>query len=297
MVSEPQGGENRHEDEPDLQLREVVPVERDGTLFVDLDLGSVRIETHDEALVSVEASASGWAARLASFSVERKGDDIFVDGDLEQWLPGLLGGVRISVRIKLPRAFAVDVHTGGGAIRLREIGGRCAADSSGGPIELDRGLGPVMAITGGGPIRVSRVGGDVRARTGGGPIDVRDVVGDVDLKTLAGPVHARDIEGRIEARSAAGPINASFAGRPGGALRTAAGSIVVRLPPGSGAELDAQSVAGGARVERSLPFEGRRSGGRLVGRIGPGGASLVLRSTAGGIRVRSTCPPERPTEG
>lgn len=287
MEREESQEETRRGPEPsDGRLREVIPVEGEGTLFVVLDLGSITVEAHDEPVVSINAVASGWAASSFSFAVQRSGADIEISGELDEWLPGLFGGVRARVRVKVPKSFALDAHTGGGTVRARDLEGRIAIDTLGGSVEVEGAAGPVLATTAGGSIRMRQVRGDVRVRTAGGSIALRDVDGCAEVRTLGGAIRASNLGGELDARTAAGPISASFRGDPVGTLKTSAGPIEVRMPREAGAELDAKSGAGGVHIDRNLIFEGERRGSRAQGRLGGGGPVLVLRSAAGGIRVR-----------
>jgi len=261
---------------------EVVPVGSQGTLYVDLDMGSVQVEAHDESVVSVEAGPSD----LISLSVERDGDDVQVEGEPGTGLAGLVSGTAPRVHVKVPRHFSVDVETRGGRIRICDIGGRVAAETGGGEVQLCGVSGAMMLRSAGGSIRVEDSKGDLRARTLGGSIVVKGLDGSVDLKSGGGSIRASQISGRIEAKTGAGLIAASFSGSPTGSLETVAGSIVANLCAGVGAEIDARTGAGRVRLDRSIPFQGRRSKSQLVGILGEGGAQLRLRAVLGAIHLR-----------
>lgn len=261
---------------------EVIPVGSEGTLYVDLDMGSVRVEAHDESFVSVDARP----ADLTSFSIEREGDDVHLEGEPGACLAGLVSGTAPRVDVKVPRRFSVDVETRGGRIRIFDIGGRVAAETGGGEIQLRRISGSMLLRTAGGSIRVQDASGNLRARTLGGSIVVKGVTGSVDLKSGGGSIRVSDVAGRIEAKTGAGLIAASFSADPIGFLETVAGSIVVNLPAGVGAEVDARTGAGRVRLDHHIPFQGRRSRTHLVGIIGEGGQQLRLRAVLGAIHVR-----------
>ncbi len=263
-------------------LCETISVGSEGTLYVDLDLGSVRVEAHDESVVSIEARPLGGI----SFSVEREGDDVHLEGEPGAPLAGLISGTSARVHVKVPRRFSVDVQTRGGRIRIFDVGGRVAAETGGGEIQLRSVSGPMLVRTAGGSIRVQSASGDLRARTLGGSIAVRDVTGNVDLKSGGGSIRVSDVAGSTEAKTGAGLIAASFSGNPSGLLETGAGSIVVNLPAGAGAEIDVRTGAGRVRVDDRIPFRGRRSKTHLVGAIGEGGERLRLRAVLGAIHVR-----------
>ena len=95
----------------DEYLEESVPAEPGGTLFVDLDRGSVTIESHDKNEVRVEAVGRGWASGMCVFTLMTQGRDVQLDGDIDGWFPAFFGGARIQVRVWVPRRYSVDVLT------------------------------------------------------------------------------------------------------------------------------------------------------------------------------------------
>ena len=268
------------------QLRETVAVEPGGTLFVNLDVGSVRVQSHDANEVQVEATAQGRSPDLVVFSLEREGNDVYVEAEVEHWLSQLVFGRRVSVRALVPRRYSVDIRTRGGRIRLREIGGGVAAETKGGSIEVNGADGPALIRTAGGSVEAERINGDLRARTLGGHIEANVVDGSVDARTGGGHIEVRDVAGRVDASTSGGRVAASFTGPPEGVLETSGGSIQVRFPAGEGASLDARTSGGRVRVDHPVQVTGKLSSSHVVGEINGGGAELRLRTSGGGIRVR-----------
>lgn len=269
------------------RFHEVVPVEPGGTLYVNLDQGSVRVESHAADSVEVEAVARGWAPDLVVFSLDRAGNDVHFDAEAERWLPGLLFGRRVRVVARVPRRYSLDVFTRGGRIRVREIGGRVAAETSGGSIELVRADGPALLATSGGSISAEDVGGEVRARTSGGRIEIGGVAGDAELRTSGGRIECRGATGRLEAKTSGGSIRGEFTGAPSGVLETSGGGIEVSFPASERTSLDARTSGGRVRVDHAIRASGGSSS-HVVGEINGGGPSLRLRTSGGGIRVRES---------
>lgn len=269
-------------------LHETVPVEPGGTLWVDLDVGSVDVESHDADAVEVDAAARGGEPGVVEFRLERSGNDVVVEADVDHWLRKVIFGVRVRVRARVPRRYSVDVRTRGGAVRLRAIGGRVAAETKGGSIHLDDAAGPALCRTAGGSIEVRRVDGDLRARTLGGHIEVEHVNGDVEARTGGGHVEVSEASGRVEATTTGGHVSASFTGAPAGTLETSGGSIEVRFPRGQGANLDASTSGGRVRVDHAVEVTGKLSPSHVTGQIAGGGAPLHLRTSGGSIRVRES---------
>ena len=272
------------------ELREVFAVAPGGTLYVDLDFGSVRVESHDRSEVRIEATARGWAADLVVFSLERQGKDVQLDGEFEGWLPWFLRGTRVRVRARVPRQYAVDVRTRGGRVRAARIGGRVAADTRGGSVEVEEVDGPALLRTAGGSIRAERVSGALRAYTSGGRIEIDTARGEVDARTSGGAIQVERAGGRVVARTSGGGILAAFSGEPAGLLQTSGGSIEVRIPAGAGVNLDARTSGGRVQVEPPLRATGPHSASHVIGEINAGGAPLRLRTSGGSIRVSAHSP-------
>ncbi len=275
-------------DEGTERLHEVVPVEPGGTLYVNLDLGSVQVESHDVETVEVEAEATGWAPELVVFSLDREGNDVHLDAAVESWLPGILFGRRVRVRARVPRRYSLDIFTRGGRVRMRHIGGRVAAETKGGSIELERADGSALLRTSGGSIVAEDVRGHVRAGTSGGRIQVTDVAGDAELRTSGGRIECRGAAGRVEAKTSGGRIRTDFDGAASGSLATSGGPIEVRFAKGARVSLDARTSGGRVRVDHSIQLRGERSSSHVVGEINGGGPELRLRTSGGSIHVRES---------
>lgn len=172
-------------------------------------------------------------------------------------------------------------------------------------IRLPRDLQVAVAASNG-RIEIKGLRGGVRARSTNGSACIADVVGDVQVTTsnakvscscICGKLTARSSNGKIEieqqrggvdASTSNGLIRASFdaVGPDGIQLATSNGRIVIDLPDPVDADLDARVDNGVIRNERQLDQTSRESNGRLVGRLGHGGALIKLRTSNGSISVR-----------
>ena len=268
-------------------LEERIPVEPGGTLFIDLDRGSVQVRSHDASEVYVQADARGWAAGLVSFSVTKHENDVEFDGSVDGWFPNLLGQPRIRVRAYVPREYSVEIETRGGAIRVEEISGRLAALTRGGRVEVARVAGPVLARTSGGRIEALDVEGDLRARTSGGSIRLAGVRGDVEARTSGGNIKIEDAAGEVDARTSGGSVDLSFTDEPWGRVETSGGSISVEFPEGLGTDLDAKTSGGGVQIYDRIDADGEGGRQSFRGRLNGGGPPLELRTSGGSIRLRT----------
>jgi hypothetical protein len=266
-------------------LDETLPVEPGGTLWIDLDFGSVLVESHDTNEVKIEARAEGWDPDQVWFSVSREENDVLLDGEVERWLPSLVFGRRISVRVRVPRRYSVDIRTRGGRIRLREIGGRVAAETRGGSIELKESDGPALLRTAGGHVEAEKVRGNLRMRTSGGRIEADEVCGEVEARTSGGRIALRAVAGPVEAHTSGGSISVAFTSAPAGSLATSGGSIDVQFPRGGGASLDARTSGGRVHVDHPIELREKGSKSHVVGDVQGGGELLRLRTSGGSIRV------------
>ena len=153
------------------------PVDKDGTLVIECNLGSIFVGTWDRDEVSVVVVKRAIKKRnIAKFEaqVEKRGNDIHVRGKNEEHNP-----VLVEFNVNIPRNFNVDLKTGKGSIRITDINGN------------------VKLLTGDGGIRIGNVeGGNVYAQTSGDSIKVGNVEGDVKLNTSGGSVRLGKITGK-----------------------------------------------------------------------------------------------------
>ncbi len=270
-------------------LERVVPVSPGGTLFLDLDRGSVEVESHDRDEVWIRAEARGWGAHHVSFHMDREGNDIEFDADLDRWLSALLFGTRIRIEARIPRRYSVDVRSGGGSAKIEGVGGHLLLETAGGSVRIRDIDGTAHIRTAGGSVRAQDVNGDLRAHTAGGSINAADVAGSVDVKTAGGSIELKEVGGPVEARTMGGSIRASFIDEPEGKLTTGGGSIRVEFPADAATDLDVRTEGGSIRVDH--PHDRSESSRRrVVAQINGGGPALQLRALGGSIRVSQGAP-------
>ena len=269
-----------------FELHERVAARPGGTLEVRISQGSLEIETHDEPEVRVDLRASGWRGSAIDFALTGDGENARLEGSGPGWVPSILGGAKIRVRIRVPETYSLDLRTGGGAIQIEDLGGSVSARTSGGSIELEGAVGSVDLRTSGGSIRVEEVEGDVTLRTSGGTVDASDVTGRIEARTSGGAIRLRDVGGPVLARTSGGPILVRFSGAPEGSLETSGGSIEAEFPEDEGVDLDARTSGGRVHIEEPLRLSGRMERSRADGEINGGGAELQIRTSGGNIRIR-----------
>ncbi len=265
-------------------FEKTVPAEPGGELRIDLDAGSVEVESHAANTVRVEVWAAGFGSRGARFDLSSNGDDVRLSGSVGGWF-SMLGGPRVRVRVRVPREFSLELDTNGGQVEVEDLRGDVRARTSGALMRVDRIVGDVDLETSGGGIDVDDVDGEVKARTSGGSIRVSEVRGDVDAETSGGSVQIRDVRGGVNARTSGGSIAVRFASEAEGSLETSGGSIVVEIPDRSGVFLDARTSGGRVELPPRVRLEGSRSRESVRGEFNGGGGDLTLRTSGGNIRV------------
>ena len=223
--------------------------------------------------------------------VEQKGDRIVVrvTGPARADFRGVTVGVNISptarLRVAVPRATNLEAKSGDGSIRVEALDGK---------LVLNTVDGSVTAM---------RVSGDIRIRTGDGSIKLEDVAGKLDLETDDGSIGIDAKPTALHAKTGDGTIRATI--DPDSAmtadwdLTTGDGGVILTLPSGFNAELDAETSEGVVRSDhpllKELAAEGRRSGEdgderrerrrSLRTKMGEGGKILKVRTGDGTIRI------------
>ena len=142
---------------------------------------TVRIEDTDgssDDLTLDVSLPSRFDVRLQSSS-----GDIQVNGPLTGKLKGTTGGGNIRLG---NLGGAIDMRTSGGDITSGDIGGDLDFNTSGGDIHMGTVSGSAAVVTSGGDITVANVGKKIRASTSGGNIAIGDVGGEAIVSTSGG---------------------------------------------------------------------------------------------------------------
>lgn len=158
------------------------------------------------------------------------------------------GGAAIStVILKAPRLSALSVGTTNGAVDAKGIDGVLDINTSAGEVSCDRVRGDATLVTGGGDIRVGDVGGGLRCGTRAGRINVKSVRGQAILATDGGDIEAVQAGGSVEAKTGAGTVHI---GNAGGAVNAATGGGEIIVDKAAGL-VTAQNLAGPVEVGAS----------------------------------------------
>lgn len=132
-----------------------------------------------------------------------------------------------------------------------------------------------------------------RVATVNGAVRISGVDAAGELRSVNGNIEVFDSSGGLSAYTTNGNVRMELEGLdPDGpmSIETVNGSVVLGLPVGIGAELDARSVNGDLRSELPLILQGTHGSREFRGRLGPGGSTIRIRTVNGGIRVVTTRP-------
>lgn len=248
--------------------------------------GSIQVRPWDRPEVLVEVEKRGADKEAVSeirIDAEASGDKITIEArkpGSEHRVIGL--GVHHSTSARLiasvPRGAALTLVTRDGSISVERIDGRLELRTDDGSVRVSEAPGDVLIVTRDGSITLERVGGRVDARSGDGSIRVNGTPSVLALETRDGSVTVRADRGTEMAED--------------WTVRTGDGTVVVELPDGFAAEIDAETQDGSVRNSLEVAGDAERTSRedrrRLQGKLGAGGRLLKLRTNDGSIRLRAS---------
>jgi DUF4097 and DUF4098 domain-containing protein YvlB len=168
----------------------------------------------------------------------------------------------------------VDIGSGGGNLRLDDIGGVLSAETGGGTIDVGKVGGNVSLHTGGGNIKIASANGEIKAESGGGSVVVLSGLRGAVLQTGAGSIHVDKCSGHVKATTGGGSVELGDIGGPA-EIETGAGSI--RLASANG-RVQAETGGGSIQLDGATSVQAETSAGGIV---------VTLLSSAG-VRSDST---------
>ena len=125
-------------------------------------------------------------------------------------------------------------------------------------------------------------------KTQNGEVKLENIQGvRIEASTTNGGITGRGVSGAVEASTVNGGIQMDLEAVTGDTrLVTVNGGVSVSVAPGVNADLEAEVVNGGVRVQDGLSLSNdEHSRQRVAGRIGSGGPRLIVKTTNGGVRV------------
>ena len=258
-----------------------------GTLYIDIDRGTIQIETSgdDEVYVELKRDVRGVSSEEEKEILEHHEYDISKDGnnvvvesrfDAENngsWSWRRLRKKRVfklTVTIRVPERYNIDFENGAGNVSIEDLDGM------------------VVGRTGAGNIVVGDINGPVDISSGAGNIDIESVVGYVDVRTGAGNITIDDVAGEINAQTGAGNVVATVTSQPreDSDLGTGAGNVTVYLAEDIAVNVEAHSSLGSASCDFDLRVKGKWMSKSFGGELNGGGPALTLHSGVGNVSLK-----------
>ena len=304
--------------ETEEQINKRFPVQPGGRLVVDVDFGSIDVNTNGtgEVVVDVVRKVSrGNKSDEEAFLRERPvtfsqdGNTVTVRSPAKSkngWSWRGKQRTEGKYTITVPAQFNAQLKTSGGGIAASDLTGDLKAETSGGGLKFTRLRGPLDGATSGGGIRVGECEGTLKVNTSGGGIEVSGGSGSLEGDTSGGSVGVKDFHGPVRVGSSGGGINIeNVVGKVKGStsggsisarftsplseevkLETSGGGVTVRVAENSAFDLDASTSGGGVSSELPVKVVGKIAHDRLAGPVNGGGKPVVLRTSGGSIHVK-----------
>jgi len=262
-------------------------------LIVNVDCGRISVQRgdNDKIVVYVEMDNRD----RCQISSTQDGDEVRVE--LEHKGKGVVGcffftfnvvsGEEPWIKVEVPAKCDLDITNDAGRIEIRGgIEGTIKAHTCFGTIRMNDLTGDIRARATGGSISADEIAGRLDAETRTGGITVSDSKGEFIIETSAGSIELEHVSGSFRVRSSVGTIDFDGAITEGedNYLKTAVGSIEVRLNAVSDLEIDAETDMGSVSI---FPGAETIDAGEhhLLFRAGDGSKRLRLRSEVGSIRI------------
>ncbi len=227
------------------------PVSAGGTLRIDLDFGSVRVDSHVSRIAHIEAEVRGLGASAYVLALRDDGDRLTLTGRAAPWLNLLTATPGVEIRVLVPPDFSLEI------------------------------------VTRDGTVDVSSVSGAV-VRTRSGSVRAQDIRGSVDIETRdGGEIDIDGVAGAVVAVSWNAPIRARFDQAPSGLIHARGGGIEIAYPSGFGTHLSAWAPSGCVWIDREVRSGCGERIHPVSAPVSGGGLPLELRASSGNIVLRT----------
>jgi len=243
--------------------------------------GTIEIQSWDKPEVMVEIEKRGPTRESVNelqIKSSQDGDTITVEVPKPNrpfHVVGLRQSPSARLTVWLPRRSDVTARSGDGSLSIQHVNGR------------------IDMHTGDGTIRATGIEGDVSLTTGDGSVAAEDVRGRLVVDTGDGAVNVSGSVSSVHLHSGDGSIvYRALAGTDvtdDWEITTGDGAVLIYLPEGLGAELDAHTGDGGIRNDLRITTgqAGEISRRTVRGRLGEGGRRIRIRTGDGSITLRT----------
>ena len=269
------------------------PLNAGGTVSVETFNGSVELVGWEQN--SVEVNATKYASTKfgldeIKIDVSATSGSVHVRAERSSGFHRN-GGARFTIRV--PRHTTLDeISTSNGSMRIEDVEGNSRLRTSNGAIRLMRLKGEADVRTSNGSIEADYLDGNARMHTSNGAIRAELSHGSLEATTSNGsitarlddpaggwPVHLESSNGHIELRIESKQV-------PEIRASTSNSTIVLRLPEGAQADIDAHTSHSSVSSDFSgIQTDNEHGHGEMHGRIGGGGRRVALSSSNGSIKI------------
>lgn len=266
-------------------IKKEFDVEPGGTLFIDLDLGTVEIEStqEDKVLITMERIARAQDRSQARemlknnhrYSFEKGRDNsVRVESRVDRGRRMNLrrqGSIRIRLNVRVPEEFNVEFKSGGGDMTIADIAGH------------------VRGHTGAGNIILEEVSGVAELTSGAGNIDVEgEQLEQVKINTGAGNVTLRGITGSVDANTGAGNMYVEIDDQPmsDSRLRTGAGNLTVVLDEDVSLDFSGKAALGNVTCDFPVEISKSLLSKSFSGSVNGGGVVLEMHAGVGNVMLK-----------
>jgi hypothetical protein len=228
------------------------------TLRVQSNNARVQVNGGAGNTVSARVIADGWhiGPGEVTATAQQVGDTIYLRVKTpERHIRFNLGNRSLHIEVNVPQSTTLELSSSNGSVHVSGIKGEARLTSSDGSIHLDN------------------FEGSLRAHTADGAIEVAGRFELLDLNTSDGHISA-DV------------WNGSHM-KDGWNLRTADGSVTLRLPNDLSASLEAWTSDGRINVDLPIEVSGHQEKNHVRGKLHGGGPNLQVHTSNGSITLHS----------
>lgn len=216
----------------------------------------VSVKTWNRQEVSATLTTVGWKISDTGVQVlESVGGNTLELEVVAPKMPFSLGRLAMRLELTVPHDSGCEIRVELGNLSVTGLRGKLVLSANNGNVDVAGLDGKLEAATGEGKIRVS---------------------GRFDLLTLRSEFGSVDAVAMVGSKM----VNPWRLG-------TGEGNVSLRLPPGFGAELDAETSGGKIAVAFPVTITGTPNRSKIRGRMNGGGEPLTLRTESGNIKVES----------
>jgi hypothetical protein len=271
----------------DYTVKKTFNVRPGGTLFLDIDRGSIEVRTisgnqvhieMDRRIRGVDDKDIKEFLERHNYELRQDGNDIIIDSKFDDDEQKSWGNsrrhndeqFRMRLTVLVPERFNLDFLSGAGNVEIEDLDGF------------------VTGRTGAGNIEIGDISGSVDLMSGAGFINIDSVAGVADVLSGAGNITIGELGGNITAQTGAGNIEVTITEQPRGdsKLTSGAGTVTVYMDDNIAVDVEARSSLGSADSAFGHKVNGKWMSKSFEGRVNGGGPALVMHSGVGSVSLR-----------